>query len=84
VDETLEVDLEDLTLGDLRACKRLFRDELDMSWTEARKALDEGDPDAVAIVALVIKRKADPLLKLDDMDGMKITAPEPDPTSAGG
>ncbi len=39
MDETLAVDLEELTIGDLKALKAAFK-EAGMSWAEARAALE--------------------------------------------
>ena len=87
-EETIEtVNLNQLTIGDLRELKRLLRERAGMSWTEGRTALDEGDPDAVGIVVYLIKHREDPSVTLEDVDELKIgVLPRngSDPTSAAG
>lgn len=77
--------MEELTIGDMRQIKRMAKEQLDVGWTAAQSALAEGDPDMLAIVALIVKRKGDPSATLDGVDAMKLSSlVVSDPTTAAG
>ena len=86
-DETIKINLDDQTIGDMRELKRILHERCGMSWQDARQALAEGDPDALAAMVYIAKRKTDPAVTLEDIDSLNLsvlTSPPEDPTNAAG
>ena len=86
-DETIKINLDELTIGDMRELKRILHERCGMGWRDAQRALAEGDPDAVAAMTYIAKRKTDPTVTLEDIDALNLsvlTSPPEDPTNAAG
>jgi len=87
VDETVRINLDEMTIGDMRELKRILHERCGMDWRDAQTALAEGDPDAVAAMTYIVKHKADPTVTLEDIDALSLsvlTSPPEDPTNAAG